>query len=131
MFRNDRKYVGGGVKKHKILTGRLEGNPKGFAFFIDEEGGEDLFIPAAALNSALHGDRVEVEPVVSARRGSGEAKVVRVLERGNPYIVGTYSDCARYGFVKPDNPRICKDIYIPVEYSLGAKDGQKVVCTVK
>lgn len=116
-------------RKSKKLTGVLEGNPKGFAFFVCDDGGDDLFIPANALNGAMHGDRVEVA-VTSHERGAGEARVVSVLERGFTTVVGTYEQGRGYGFVTPDNPRISRDIYIPSTGSMGASAGQKVVCVI-
>lgn len=111
------------------LTGRLSGNAKGFAFFVNEAGGDDLFIPAKALHGAMHGDTVEVVKT-GENRGSGEAEVVKILERGFSTIVGTYQKSGNFGFVLPDNTRISKDIYIPSERSMGAYDGQKVVCEI-
>lgn len=66
----------GKIGKEKTLTGTLDGNPKGFAFFVSDLGGDDLFIPASRLNGAMHGDRVEVRLVPSNRRGSGEAEEI-------------------------------------------------------
>ena len=116
-------------RKSERLTGVLEGNPKGFAFFVSDDGGDDLFIPASALGGAMHGDRVEVV-VTSHNRGAGEAKVVSVLERGFTTVVGTYEQSRGFGFVTPDNPRISRDVYIPPEGSMGASSGQKVVCVI-
>lgn len=121
----------GKIGKEKTLTGTLDGNPKGFAFFVSDLGGDDLFIPASRLNGAMHGDRVEVRLVPSNRRGSGEAEVVSVLSRGFTTVVGKYESSLKFGFVRPDNARISKDIYIPTERSMGAKSGQKVVCEIK
>ena len=133
MFRTKRYekpfHEGGMKKKQEKLTGTIEGNPKGFAFFVNDEGGDDLFIPANALGGAMHGDRVEVV-VTSHNRGAGEAKVISVLERGFTTIVGTYETGRGFGFVRPDNPRISRDIYIPQSSGMGASGGQKVVCVI-
>ena len=44
-----------------LITGRLQGHPRGFGFLISEvEGEKDVFISASSMNSALNGDRVLV-----------------------------------------------------------------------
>ncbi|MCI9032405.1 MAG: ribonuclease R [Clostridia bacterium] len=130
--KNKRREKSCGIKKKlaKKIVGTIEGNPKGFAFLVREDGGDDLFIPASALHGAMHGDRVEAV-MTSHNRGAGEAEVVAVVERGFSEIVGTYEAARSCGFVRPDNPRISGDVYIPVEASMGARSGQKVVCTIE
>lgn len=60
----------------------------GAGFVALDRGGPDVFVPADALSSALHGDRVEVsiEPARPGRRASGT--VERVVERNRDGIVG-------------------------------------------
>jgi ribonuclease R len=36
----------------------LQGNAKGFGFFIPDKGEEDVFISAENLNGAMHNDRI-------------------------------------------------------------------------
>lgn len=46
-------------------------------------------------------------------------------------VVGTYEKSKNhYGFVIPDNSRLTRDIFIPVERSMGAVDGHKVVVEI-
>lgn len=129
--KNVKHIKSGGMKKKSAakLVGTIEGNTKGFAFLVRDDGGDDLFIPASALHGAMHGDRVEAV-ITSHNRGAGEAEVVAVTERGFSGLVGTYEASRSCGFVRPDNPRISRDIYIPVELSMGARTGQKVVCAI-
>ncbi len=71
-------------------VGVIRGGGKGYAFFVpDDKNGDDLFIAARDLNGASHGDRVEVVKI-SQNRGSGEGAVVKILERGDDVVVGTY-----------------------------------------
>lgn len=42
-------------------------------------------------------------------------------------IVGLYEKSKSFGFVRPDNQRYLKDIYIPAGKEMGAMDGHKVV----
>jgi ribonuclease R len=59
-----------------------------------------------------------------------EGKVIEILERGMPEIVGTYESSGEYGFVVCDNPKYSKDIFIAGRNSAGAKHGDKVVAQV-
>src|SRR5690554_7166923 len=61
---------------------------------------------------------------------SKEGEVVRILERANRTIVGTFELEKHFGFVIPDDKRISQDIFIPKERINGAKTGYKVVAEV-
>ncbi|MGB4387944.1 MAG: hypothetical protein WBI89_01920, partial [Caldicoprobacterales bacterium] len=86
------------------LAGRLQGNAKGFGFLIpDNKDSEDVFIPADKINGALHKDRVMVKVLKTTGdfARSKEGEVVRILERANRTIVGTFELEKHFGFVIP------------------------------
>ena len=114
-----------------LTVGRLSVNPEGFGFVTrDAATDPDIFIGTTGLGAALHGDRVVVR--VSRRgRGRTEGEVVRVLERAVKSVVGTYRTDGRFSFVKPDDPRLTRDVTIPPEGAGGAKEGQKVVVRIE
>lgn len=117
-------------KKEHVFTGVLEANPRGFAFVSVENIEEDFFISRERTGSALQGDTVEIEelPQEGKRR---EAKVVRILKHGLVELVGTYERAGEnYGFVRPDNPHILTDFFVPIERSAGACDRDKVVMEI-
>jgi len=120
------------VSKMNLIVGKLEGNEKGFAFLIpDDKEREDVFIPAENTNGAMDGDRVVVRIVNSGMENKrDEGEVVKILERANTTIVGTYEDSKNFGFVIPDNSKIFYDIFIPKENKNGAKTNQKVVVEI-
>lgn len=116
-----------------LIRGRLQAHPKGFAFVIpDDKSIPDLYIHAVDLNGALNGDTVLARPShenqMDGRRLEGE--VVRILERANKQVVGTYQDEKHYGFVIADDKRFTHDVFIPKGASLGAVDGHKVVVEI-
>ena len=115
-----------------LLVGKLQGNDRGYAFLIpDEEDATDIFIPADGLNGAMHGDRVFARisnKATGERRAEGE--VVRIIERVNQTIVGFYESSGNFGFVIPDNKKIGGDIFIALENTNGAKQGDKVVVNI-
>ncbi len=115
-----------------LVIGRIQGHERGYAFLIpDDYMMEDIFIPADSLNGAMHNDRVAARvnrKSTSERRMEGE--VVRILNRANVTLVGTFEKSMSFGFVVPDNKRISGDIFISKNGFNGAKKGQKVVVEI-
>lgn len=121
-----------GLPEHmNLLKGRIQGNAKGFAFLLPEKEGEaDVYIHAADLKGAMHGDTVLVRLNESEFGKRPEGEVVRILKRANQRLVGTYQDSAYFGFVITDDKRIPGDLFIPKEMSMGAVNGHKVVVEI-
>ena len=109
------------------VKGTIQLTRKGFGFVTDERTGEEIFIPAQHLNTALDGDLVEVQLFAHSRGKSKEGQVLSILKRGHQKWVGTYHRSEYYGFVVPDNPRVYRDFYIQPQNDMNARDGQKVV----
>lgn len=120
------------IDKMNLAVGKLEGNEKGFGFLIaDDKTKEDIFIPAEGMNGGLHGDRVVVRITSKGEIGrKEEGEVLKILERANQTIVGTYESSKNFGFVIPDNSRIAYDVFIPKAYTNSAKTNQKVVVEI-
>ncbi len=117
-----------------ILTGVYQGTSRGFGFVSVENLEEDVFIPERECNSAMHGDKVEVRLLRSGGKGrrgkSMEGAVTKVLERAQTELVGTFDRNKKFGFVIPDNTKINRDIFVPIEDAMGARDGHKVVVEI-
>ena len=132
-------YIGK-TKKGKIASpksmgyfvGKFVSHRKGFGFVeSDEEYTQDLFIPAADVNGAMHNDRVVAEitkPATDERRAEGA--IIKVLEREITKVVGEFQSNKTFGFVIADEKKFNQDIYIPKKYFSGAKDGDKVVVQI-
>lgn len=119
-------------EKMNLFLGKIQGNERGYGFLIPEdEAVEDIFIPAADLNGALHGDKVLVRIVGSSSVGKKkEGEVIRIIERANTKIVGTFENSRNFGFVMADDKRISIDVFIPKSEINGAKSNQKVVVEI-
>ncbi|MBR1390395.1 MAG: ribonuclease R [Lachnospiraceae bacterium] len=114
-----------------FLTGVYTGNSRGFGFVTVEGEAEDIFISAEHTNGAMHMDTVLVSIIDTKSGKRREGAVQKVLERGVHQLVGTYEGQKTYGFVVPDNQKIMQDIFIPIEHSMGAVTGHKVVVQMK
>ena len=92
---------------------------------------EDIFIPEAQVNGAMHLDTVQVAVTKGASSEKRrEGSVVKILKRGMEQLVCYYEESKNYGFAVPDNPRFTQDIFIPKEHSMGAVRGHKVVVQI-
>lgn len=119
-------------EKNKILKGKITFTPKGYAFFIaDDEKIDDIFISKNDLNKANHNDYVEVEITKDKTDNlRAEGKVVKVLNRNNNLIVGTFIENKNFGFVVSDDRKFNYDVFIKKKDKNGAKTDDKVVCKI-
>jgi ribonuclease R len=112
-----------------LLTGTLQVHAGGNAHLLSETPGvKDVFISAPNLGTAMHGDKVVARLMHEGREqraGAREARVVRILERANTTIVGTFQTSKKFSYVIPDDPRLQQNIY--VKPALKARVGDKVV----
>lgn len=119
-------------ERMSLVTGRLQGNERGYGFVIsDDENIGDIFIPADSINGAMHNDKVIARisrKLAGDRRAEGE--IVRVVKRANNTIVGTFETSRYFGFVTPDSTRISGDIFVPKDEFNGAKSGHKVIAEI-
>lgn len=119
-------------KREFYLTGTFVGNAKGFGFVEVEGEAEDIYIPEEHTGDALHKDTVQVRILKEERDGRRrEGAVVKVLERGMKEVVGTYEKSDSFGFLVPDNRKFSRDIFIPMEHSMGAVSGDKVIVSIR
>ena len=118
-----------------LVVGRLSMSPKGFGFIIpdvrENEEETDVFVPGAALATAMHGDRVVARVTPSETPGRArEGEIIRILVRANTHIVGTFERSKAFGFVTPDSTKIGRDIFVLKKDFGGAKTGSKVVVEI-
>ena len=130
-------------KKPKIefVTGTLSINARGFGFVTPEEINSDkdtdIFIHANKLHNAMNGDKVKVriiEPKNYYERvilGKREGQIVKVLERVNKNIIGTYNAIGICHFVEADDLRLPQFIVIKNFRDMPElKHGMKVVVEI-
>ena len=118
-----------------LVVGRIAMTAKGFGFIIPDvretEDETDVFVPAGAIGTAMHGDRVVARVTPAQEEGrSREGEIIRILERANEKIVGTFERSKTFGFVTPDNTKLTQDIFVAKKFFKGAKTGSKVVVKI-
>jgi ribonuclease R len=131
--------------RQNLVAGRLTMHRDGYGFVIPNPGQRgvarssqplagagkisgDIFIPPPAIGSAMHGDQVLVE--LTRKRpgapddGRSEGRIMRVLTRGNPTVVGTFHYGSRQNYVVPMDEKVTQQIIIPrgMEWPDGGED---------
>lgn len=118
-------------EKMGLVVGKLQGHQKGYGFVIPEISEPDVFIPISNMNGAMHGDKVVAKVTKEENEGKRrEGEIIRIIQRGNKNIIGTYEDSKNFGFVIADDRRIYQDIFIPKAERNGAKTGQIVIVEI-
>ena len=77
------KYV---KSEGKYLTGVFTAHPRGFGFVTVEGEEEDIFIPAAQTNGALHKDTVQITLSKNSSGKRKEGTVTKILSAGQSKI---------------------------------------------
>ncbi len=128
LIKTGKKYYLNQQPSSNTLTGILELNPAGYGFVIPKNRKEgDIFIAPGNLGTAFHGDTVEVVLFAHKKRKNNEGQVINVIKRNRDEIVGTLNKSHAFYFIKPDDPKIHRDIYVDPDKINSAKVGDKVV----
>jgi ribonuclease R len=107
--------------RENLSAGRLDLHRDGFGFVRPNarqaSGQEDIFIPPNEINGAMQGDQVLVEVEPPKADGRRQGRIVRIIERRNATVVGTFhyarSDRSLGHHVVPFDERMTQAILIP------------------
>jgi ribonuclease R len=109
------------ASRNNLVAGRLDMHRDGFGFVRPEtrqaSGDDDIFIPPNEMNGAMQGDQVLVELAPPRADGRHSGRIVRVLNRRNPTVVGIFHyalhEHAQGNTVTPLDERVTQPILIP------------------
>jgi len=116
------------ASRENLVAGRLDLHRDGYGFVRPNRrpsasdlkvasATQDIFIPPNEINAAMQGDQVLVEVEPPKADGRQQGRVVRILERTNPTVVGTFRvarpDRGRDNVVIPFDDRMTQPIVIP------------------
>lgn len=114
-----------------LVTGRVSTIRSGDAFLRpDEADQQDVFVPASDLDTAMDGDKAVVRIERRPRGRNPVGRVIKVLERAHPTVVGTFHRSRKIGYVVPLDPKMGPDIMIPWGDEGEAEDGHVVVVRI-
>lgn len=110
-----------------VIKGRVDLANNGNAYIIVENVEQDIFVPNSHLNKAFHGDIVEVFLRNKRNGRRPEGTISKVLERKKNAYVGIVEKHKAFVFVRPTDPKMYTDIFVPLERSKNVGDGTKVL----
>ena len=100
-----------------LISGRIVAHRDGYGFLVPDtpiprvDG--DLYIGRENLADAIHGDRVLARIVRRRADGRAEGRVVQILERAHPTLVGLFRYGPHGNVVLPYDTRILHEVSIP------------------
>ncbi len=127
LTRSGKKYYLNQTPSSNVVTGVLELSQAGYGFVVLKNSSlGDIFIAARNLGTAFHGDTVETALFAGRKRKNIEGQIINVVKRKRDEIVGTLNKSHSFYFIKPDDPKIHRDIYVNPDKIGKAKVGDKV-----
>jgi ribonuclease R len=109
------------AQRDNLIAGRIDLHRDGYAFVRPQDrsrtSDEDIFIPPNELSGAMQGDQVLVEMLPPRADGRRLGRVLRVLTRKNPTVVGIFhyarGEHAQGHLVTPFDERMTQPILVP------------------
>lgn len=127
LSRNGKRYKLYSMPDTNILIGYFNLNDGGYGFVTPKNSKTgDIFIAARNINSAFHGDKVEVVLFAKQKGKNLEGQITKVIERKRKEIVGQLKKSRSFYYVTPDDPKIHRDIYVDEKRLKDSKAGDKV-----
>ncbi|WP_299130078.1 ribonuclease R [uncultured Winogradskyella sp.] len=113
-------------------TGILDLATKGNGYIISDDFEEDIFIASNNINKALDGDEVEFYAYRRKHRGKQEGEITNIIKRAKSEYVGTIQihEKKNFAFVVADSSKMYKDIFVPINKTNKAEDGDKVLVSL-
>jgi len=90
----------------RVMRGKFDATLGGYGFVTPEDqGGEDIFIPARYTAGAMEGDTVEVLLSERGRKDKPEGRVTRIVKKGKDVILGLTVERGGQPYLMPiDSP---------------------------
>src|SRR5205085_10123696 len=115
----DRYALPKAAAKHILVAGELSVHRDGYGFVRPQDSAVrdriegDIYISPRDMNAAMHGDNVLVELGHGRGDGRAEGRVVKVVGRAHPTVVGIFHHGDRYNYVQPIDDKLTDPVIIP------------------
>ncbi|WP_375238129.1 ribonuclease R family protein [Aurantibacter sp.] len=117
------------INNTEYYTGILDLTSKGSGYVICDEFEDDIFIASNNVNKGLNGDEVELYIYKRKKNGRMEGEITNIITRNKTEFVGVVQihEKKNFAFVVPDDHKMPTDIFVPINKTLKAEDGDKVL----
>ena len=112
-----------------LLKGKLSVNKRGYGFVSVDGILDDYYIDEANLNGALNNDYVVIEELNNTGKKT-EARVVKVLRKGNDLVVGEFQYRNNKPYFKLDDNKLKIDVIIDEQDLENLIPGHKLVVSL-
>ena len=116
--------------ENKFIEGIFRRHEKGFGFVIIEGQEDDIYIAKEDTKDAFSGDRVLVKLRNKSTGARQEGIILKVIDHKKDTLVGTFQKNKNFGFVIPDDKKLCRDIFISKKNFGKARNNHKVLVQI-
>lgn len=117
-------------EENRFIEGIFRRHERGFGFVIVEDQEDDIYIAKEDSKDAFSGDRVLVKLKKKSNGARQEGIILKVIEHKKDTLVGTFQKNKNYGFVIPDDKKLCRDIFISKKNFGKARNNHKVLVQI-
>lgn len=110
-----------------VYIGQVDMTRSGAAYIICDQLHNDIFVKPQHLRGAFHRDIVKVLLTNVRKNGKNDGEILEVVKRHTDQFIGTIHLSKSFAFVVPDKEEIQTDFFVPLDKTLKAKDGEKVI----
>ena len=116
--------------ENRFIEGIFRRHERGFGFVIVEDQEDDIYIAKEDSKDAFSGDRVLVKLKKKSTGARQEGIILKVIEHKKDTLVGTFQKNKNFGFVIPDDKKLCRDIFISKKNFGKARNNHKVLVQI-
>jgi ribonuclease R len=114
----DRFALPTAAAKHNLVAGELSVHRDGYGFVrprdpaVRDKIDGDIYVSPREIGAAMHGDQVLVELGPGRGHGRAEGRIVRVMGRAHPTVVGIFHYSERYNYIQPIDDKLTAPVII-------------------
>ncbi|WP_055436178.1 ribonuclease R [Lacinutrix algicola] len=114
-------------------TGIFDAAQRGNGYVICDDFEDDIYIASNNVNKALNGDEVELYVYKRRKQGKLEGEITKIIKRAKTEYVGIIQVHAKknFAFVVVDGNKMKTDIFVPINKTMNAEDGDKVLVSME
>lgn len=114
----------------KTYTGLINVSGRGVGYFTVDGYEEDIEIQTPILKTALNNDEVEIRLLAPQEGLRQQGEVVNIINRAKMQFVGTLMGSKDFFFLKADDRKMYKDIFVHASNADGGKNGEKALVEI-